>query len=89
MTKTFVICATLAFAVVVAAFVVLALNGIDTTSLTAFIVFLAVNTVPAVGAFVKSHQIEKKVDTVVEHTNGPIAETVERIKHLEDRIGGH
>lgn len=86
MTKTVIICSTLAFAVLVTAFVVLSLHGVDTTTLTAFLLFLVMNALPAIGSFVKTHQIGKKVDTVVEHTNGPISETVQSIKDMRAEI---
>jgi hypothetical protein len=74
------------FLALVSAFVVLSVQGIDTTTLTAFILFLITTAIPNVASLLKSHQINKKMDAVVEHTNGPIAETVQRIKTLSAEV---
>jgi hypothetical protein len=84
--KTLIICATVMFLGLVSAFVLLTVRGIDTTTLTAFVLLLVSNVVPNIAAFIKAHQINKKMDTVVEHTNGPIAETVQSIKDMRAEI---
>jgi hypothetical protein len=78
-----IIAITVGFIVAVAAYVVLSLSGVDTGNLGPFLVLLISNALTAVAGYVKSHKIEQKIDTVVEHTNGPISETVERIKNIE------
>lgn len=52
------------FMFLVTAFVVLSVRGIDTTTLSAFVVFVVMNTIPAVAALTKSHQLGKKMDSV-------------------------
>lgn len=91
--KTIVVCCTLVFACLIAAFVLLSFRGIDTTPLLAFVVAITVNTIPAILAMVKSYQTDKKVDSValdvaqvVEHTNGPIAETVQSVKDMREDL---
>lgn len=93
MSKTVILCCTLVFMCLIAAFVTLSLKGVDTTPLLAFTVAIIVNAVPAVIAMVKSLQTDRKVDCVaadvaqvVEHTNGPIAETVRSVQGMRDDL---
>lgn len=93
MSRTIIVCCTFIFACLIAAFVMLSFRGVDTTPLLAFVVAITVNTIPAILAMVKSYQTDKKVDnvaadvaTVVEHTNGPIAETVQSVRGMRDDL---
>lgn len=88
MSKTVIICFTVAFVVAVVAFVVLSLLRIDTASLGSFLVFIVANSVPTIATYVKLHHVNNKVDTVVEHTNGPLTETVELVREIAEKMDG-
>lgn len=86
MSTASIIAVTVGFVTVIVAYVVLSLSGVDTGNLAPFLVLLIGNVLSAIATHVKSNKIEQKVDAVVEHTNGPIAETVQRIKTIEEHI---
>lgn len=86
MSKTIVICATVAFTVVIAAFVFLSYRHIDTTSLVTFALGLLSATVPNVANYVKTHNVAKSVEEVREQTNGPLTRGLEQISELRDKV---
>lgn len=77
--KTIVICATVAFTVVIAAFVFLSYRHIDTTSLITFALGLASGIGPNIASYVKTHNMAKAVDEVREQTNGPLTRRLDAL----------
>lgn len=79
MSKTIVICATVAFVVVISAFVFLSYRHIDTTSLVTFALGLASGVAPNIASYVKTHNMAKTVNEVKEQTNGPLTHRLDQI----------
>lgn len=78
-----VVCATVAFTVLMGSFVFLSYSGKDTASLVSFVMGLATAVVPQIAAYFKTHQTAKAVEhmqedmqTVKEQTNGPLKEAI-------------
>lgn len=86
MSKTIVICATVAFVVVIAAFVFLSYRHIDTTSLVTFALGLASGVAPNLASYFKTHSLQKDVNVVMEQTNGPLTQGLKEIKELKETI---
>lgn len=85
-TKTIVICATVAFTVVIAAFVFLSYRHIDTTSLVTFALGLMSGVAPNIASFVKTHNMAKDVAQVKEQTNGPLTKALSDLKSTVQEI---
>lgn len=86
MSKTIVICATVAFVVVIAAFVFLSYRHIDTTSLITFALGLASGVAPNLASYVKTHNLQKDVNVVMEQTNGPLTAGLKQIQELKKTV---
>lgn len=77
--KTIVVCATVAFVVVIAAFTFLSFRHIDTTSLVTFALGLASGVAPNIASYVKTHNMAKTVEEVKEQTNGPLTRRLDAL----------
>lgn len=86
MSKTIVICATVAFTVVIAAFVFLSYRHIDTTSLVTFALGLMSGVAPNIASYLKTHSLAKDVNVVKEQTNGPLTQGLKEISELKETI---
>lgn len=86
MSKTVVICATIAFVVVIGAFVFLTYRHIDTTSLVTFALGLASGVAPNMASYFKTHSLQQDVNVVKEQTNGPLTQGLKEIKELKETI---
>lgn len=84
--KTIVICVTVAFTVVMAAFVFLTYRHIDTTSLITFVLGLATGVGPNIASYVKTHNLAKDVTVVKEQTNGPLTQGLAQIEELKQAV---
>ena len=84
--KTVVICATIAFVVVIGAFVFLTTRHIDTTSLVSFAVGLASGVVPNMASYFKTHSLQQDVNVVKDQTNGPLTQGLKEISELKETI---
>lgn len=93
MSKTIVICATVAFVALVGAFVVLTYAGKDTASLVTFAMGIAAAVVPAMAGYLKSSQTQKTVEHVAEsvevvkdQTNGPMTAAIKQMTNVAEEI---
>lgn len=86
MSKTVVICATVAFVVVIAAFTFLTFRHIDTTSLVTFALGLASGVAPNLASYFKTHSLQQDVNVVKEQTNGPLTQGLKEISELKETI---
>jgi len=80
---------TLAFVAALAAFVLLALNHVDTTPLVMFVGGAATTLIPQMITMLKAHNAEQGVNTlqadvqeVKERTNGPLTEMQNQVKQI-------
>lgn len=84
---------TLAFVAALAAFVLLALNHVDTTPLMMFVGGAATTLIPQMITLLKAHNAEQGVNVlqadvqeVKERTNGPLTEMQEHVKQIAASI---
>lgn len=82
MSRTLVVCATVAFTVVIAAFVFLSYRHIDTTPLVTFAIGLISGVAPNLASYFKTHSLQKDVNVVMEQTNGPLTAGLKQIEEL-------
>lgn len=80
------ICATVAFVVVIVAFVFLSYRHIDTTPLVTFAIGLISGVAPNLASYFKTHSLQKDVNVVMEQTNGPLTQGLKEIKELKESI---
>lgn len=95
MSKTIVVCATIAFAIVMCAFVVLSLKHVDTAPLVTFAIGLASGVAPGLASYFKSHEAQKNVAEVAadvqivkDQTNGPLTKAISNIDDLKSLFKG-
>ena len=84
--KTIVVCATVAFVVVIVAFVFLSYRHIDTTPLVTFAIGLVSGVAPNLASYFKTHSLQKDVNVVMEQTNGPLTVGLKQIEELTAKV---
>lgn len=84
----------IAFLAVLAAFVVLTLNGKDTSTLIAFVGGASATVIPNIFTLLKSHstsqqvtEMQTDVSEVKERTNGPLTRMAGQLADVASRIG--
>jgi hypothetical protein len=84
--KTLAICATVAFCVLIGAFVFLTYQHIDTTSLVTFAIGMLSGIAPNIANYMKTHAVANDVQVVKEQTNGPLTRAMEQINKLTQTV---
>lgn len=95
MSKTIVVCATIAFVAVMVAFVFLSYRHIDTAPLVTFAIGLASGVAPGLASYFKSHESAKNVAEVAadvqivkDQTNGPLTKAINNVDALTRLFNG-